>query len=77
MNTPSKRYPSLESLPLSPKSNKLKRINHSLAVTLLTKKESHIEMIKRRISALCIKDDKINHKTINNDLKWDQRYKVK
>jgi hypothetical protein len=46
-------------------------------VTLLNQKESHIDMIKRRISALCIKDDKISHSTVNNDLKWQQKVQVK
>jgi hypothetical protein len=34
-------------------------------------------MIKRRISALCVKDEKINHRTVNNDMKWEQKYKIK
>lgn len=34
-------------------------------------------MIKRRISALCIKDDKVSHRTVNNDLKWQQKVQVK
>lgn len=55
----------------------LKKISHSHAVTMLTQKESHIDMVKRRISALCIKDEKTNHRTVNNDLKWEQRYKIK
>jgi hypothetical protein len=34
-------------------------------------------MIKRRISALCIKDDKIGHRTVNNDLKCEEKFQVK
>ena len=63
------RYPSLEQISnsLREKSNSLvKKISHSYAVTVLNQKESHIDMIKRRISALCVKDEKVTHRTVNN-----------
>jgi hypothetical protein len=44
---------------------------------MLNQKESHIDMIKRRISALCVKDEKVTHRTMNNEMRWEQKFKIK
>jgi hypothetical protein len=73
------RYSSNREASRSPTSSNLplKKVSHSHAVTMLTQKESRIDMIKRRISALCVRDEKINHKAVNNDMKWEQKHKIK
>lgn len=44
--------------------------NHrkSHAAADLLHKESQIELVKKRISALCVREQKYTHKTVNSDL---------
>lgn len=59
---------------LSPKnqirSQRESLMQHKLShpATMLLRKESQIELVKKRISALCVREQRYAHKTINTDL---------
>ena len=54
-----------------------KNINQSHAITVLTHKEGQIDIIKRRISALCLKETKNTNKTINNEMLISKRHYIR
>jgi hypothetical protein len=51
----------------SPRSSLSKHKNPH-AAALLLRKESQIELVKKKISALCVREQRYAHKTINADL---------
>jgi len=74
------RYSSQLEIPRSLKYSPLSSFDHSPKrhpAALINFKESQIDMLKKRISALVVKEDKISHKTINNDMQMQRKVSVK
>ena len=59
------RYPSYGQIP--PKKSIREQAKHPQprAASLLLRKEGQIEVVKRRISALCVKEQRYNNKALN------------
>jgi hypothetical protein len=60
------QLPSQNNSPLHHNLNPKHRKSHAAADLL--HKESQIELVKKRISALCVREQKYTHKTVNSDL---------
>lgn len=50
---------------------------HPKAATVVVRKESQIDLIKRRISALCVREEKLSHKAANNFTQLQQSLSVR
>lgn len=74
------RYPSAHQFPakneMKFQQEHLSRPQNSHPATILLKKESQIEVVKKRISALCVREQRYAHKTINADLELEKKQAV-
>lgn len=66
------RYSSYGEIPpkkhsISPEGSK-DRARQSHATTMLLRKEAQIDVVKKRISALCVREQRYNNRTMNTDV---------
>ena len=69
-STHNQRYSSHNQIPsrLSPRAPR-----QSHAAAQLLQKESQIDLVKKRISALCVREQRYNNRTVNTDTEIERR----